>query len=227
MAPEVDLGASDAGSRPILRRPPTWIGVDRIQPAGTGYAPRIEAPACPGRRWWVTLPDRDDRRGPASWSPRTAHDAGRQWLLCLGGRRGLPQDGRPLLDHDPPAPERAPAVQVMAHNLARWTARIGLGGGIVTTKTLRRRLFGLVSRRPAHPLGSSVHAPPAGPLAVGDELYRRARAAPGDPAPRLTGRGQLVRRSGAGGGLRRDRTSPVHRVSRDLIGRRPTLVRPC
>src|SRR5665811_2093741 len=38
------------------------------------------------------------------------------------------------------------AVQVIAHNLARWTARIGLGEGIVTTKTLRRRLFGLVGR---------------------------------------------------------------------------------
>jgi hypothetical protein len=38
------------------------------------------------------------------------------------------------------------AVQVIAHNLARWTARIGLGAGIVTTKTLRRRLFGLVGR---------------------------------------------------------------------------------
>ena len=29
------------------------------------------------------------------------------------------------------------AVQVIAHNLARWTARIGLAEGIVTTKTLR------------------------------------------------------------------------------------------
>jgi hypothetical protein len=38
------------------------------------------------------------------------------------------------------------AVQIIAHNLARWTARIGLGEGIVTTKTLRRRLFGLVGR---------------------------------------------------------------------------------
>ena len=37
------------------------------------------------------------------------------------------------------------AVQVMAHNLARWTARIGLGQQIVTTKTLRRRVF---PRRP-------------------------------------------------------------------------------
>ena len=35
------------------------------------------------------------------------------------------------------------AVEVMAHNLARWTARIGLGERIVTTKTLRRRFFSL------------------------------------------------------------------------------------
>ncbi len=46
------------------------------------------------------------------------------------------------------------AVQVMAHNLARWTARIGLGEQIVTTKTLRPRVFALVGRltRSAHRL---------------------------------------------------------------------------
>ena len=38
------------------------------------------------------------------------------------------------------------AVQVMAHNLARWTARIGLGEPVVTTKTLRRRFFSLTGR---------------------------------------------------------------------------------
>ena len=38
------------------------------------------------------------------------------------------------------------AVQVMAHNIARWTARIGLGEQIVTTKTLRRRFFSLAGR---------------------------------------------------------------------------------
>ena len=38
------------------------------------------------------------------------------------------------------------AVQVMAHNLARWTARIGLGQGTLITKTLRRRVFALVGR---------------------------------------------------------------------------------
>ena len=38
------------------------------------------------------------------------------------------------------------AAQVMAHNLARWTARLGLGEQIVTTKTLRRRFFSLTER---------------------------------------------------------------------------------
>ena len=33
-----------------------------------------------------------------------------------------------------------------AHNLARWTARLGLGEGIVTTRTLRRRYFSLAGR---------------------------------------------------------------------------------
>ena len=33
------------------------------------------------------------------------------------------------------------AVQVIAHNLARWTTRIGLGEQLVTAKTLRRRFF--------------------------------------------------------------------------------------
>ena len=38
------------------------------------------------------------------------------------------------------------AVQVMAHNLARWTTRIGLGEPVITTKTLRRRFFSLAGR---------------------------------------------------------------------------------
>ena len=35
---------------------------------------------------------------------------------------------------------------MLAHNLARWTARIGLGEGVVTTRTLRRRFFSLAGR---------------------------------------------------------------------------------
>ena len=34
----------------------------------------------------------------------------------------------------------------MAHNLARWTTRLGLGARIVTTKTLRRRFFSMAGR---------------------------------------------------------------------------------
>ena len=45
-------------------------------------------------------------------------------------------------------------VQVIAHNLARWTARIGLGEPVVTTKTLQRRFFSIAGRltRSAHRL---------------------------------------------------------------------------
>ena len=38
------------------------------------------------------------------------------------------------------------ASQVLAHNLARWTTRIGLGEQLVTTKTLRRRFSSLAGR---------------------------------------------------------------------------------
>ena len=38
------------------------------------------------------------------------------------------------------------AVQVMAHNLACRTSRIGLGEPVATTKTLRRRFFSLAGR---------------------------------------------------------------------------------
>src|SRR5665811_1388901 len=58
------------------------------------------------------------------------------------------------------------AVQVIAHNLARWTARIGLGEGIVTTKTLRRRLFGLVGRLTRSARRVTLHLPARWPWAV-------------------------------------------------------------
>ena len=58
------------------------------------------------------------------------------------------------------------AVQVIAHNLARWTARIGLGVGIVTTKTLRRRLFSLAGRLTRSARRVSLHLPARWPWAV-------------------------------------------------------------
>ena len=51
------------------------------------------------------------------------------------------------------------AVQVMAHNLARWTARIGLGERAVTTKTLRRRVFALAGRLTRSARRLTLHLP--------------------------------------------------------------------
>ncbi len=71
------------------------------------------------------------------------------------------------------------AVQVIAHNLARWTARIGLGEGIVTTKTLRRRLFGLVGRLTRSARRLTLHLPARWPWAIRFEAaLARIRAIP-------------------------------------------------
>ena len=47
----------------------------------------------------------------------------------------------------------------MAHNLARWTVRIGLAERTVTTKTLRRRVFALVGRITRSPRRLSPNPP--------------------------------------------------------------------
>jgi len=59
------------------------------------------------------------------------------------------------------------AVQVIAHNLARWTARLGLRAGIVTTKTLRRRLFSLAGRLTRSARRFTLHLPRRWPWAIG------------------------------------------------------------
>ena len=51
------------------------------------------------------------------------------------------------------------AVQVLAHNIARWTARIGLGERVVNTKTLRRRYFSLVGRLTRSARRLTLHLP--------------------------------------------------------------------
>ena len=58
------------------------------------------------------------------------------------------------------------AVQVLAHNLARWAARIGPGEQLVTTKTLRRRFFSMAGRLTHH-----VHI-----LEMNGERYRLKRS---------------------------------------------------
>ena len=84
------------------------------------------------------------------------------------------------------------AVQVMAHNLARWTARIGLGEQIATTKTLRRRVF--ASGGTDHPLGAPPHfaSPPA--LALGNPVQSRLGPAASHSIPGLTASLQLTQR---------------------------------
>ena len=51
------------------------------------------------------------------------------------------------------------AVQARAHNLARWTARIGLGEQIVTTRTLRQRFFSLAGRLTRKARRLTLHLP--------------------------------------------------------------------
>jgi hypothetical protein len=71
------------------------------------------------------------------------------------------------------------AVQVMAHNLARWTARIGLGAQIVTTRTLRRRLFAIAGRLTRSARKLTLHLPARWPWAVGwSAALARFRAIP-------------------------------------------------
>ena len=55
------------------------------------------------------------------------------------------------------------AVQVMAHNLARWTTRIGLGEPVLTTKTLRRRFLSLAGRLTRKARRLTLHLPHSWP----------------------------------------------------------------
>ncbi len=55
------------------------------------------------------------------------------------------------------------AVQVIAHNLARWTTRLGLGEPVATTKTLRRRFFALAGRITRKARSLTLHLPHSWP----------------------------------------------------------------
>ena len=55
------------------------------------------------------------------------------------------------------------AVQVMAHNLSRWTTRIGLGEPLTTTKSLRRRFFSLAGRITSSARRLTLHLPQGWP----------------------------------------------------------------
>ena len=55
------------------------------------------------------------------------------------------------------------AVQTIAHNLARWTTRIGLGEPVITTETLRRRFFSLAGRLTRKARRLTLHLPHSWP----------------------------------------------------------------
>ena len=76
------------------------------------------------------------------------------------------------------------AIQVMAHNLARWTARTGLGEQVVTTKTLRRRFFSLAGRITRSARRLTLHPSPA--LALGNPIQSRPGPTASHSTPDLT-----------------------------------------
>jgi hypothetical protein len=71
------------------------------------------------------------------------------------------------------------AIAVIAHNLARWTSRVGLGEGIVTTRTLRRELLGLPGRLTRSARRVTLHLPAHWPWQERFQLaLERLRAIP-------------------------------------------------
>ena len=71
------------------------------------------------------------------------------------------------LNHLPPGRFAANAawlaVQVIAHNLGLWTARIALGEQAATAKTLRRRFFSLAGRITRKARRLTLHLPQSWP----------------------------------------------------------------
>ncbi len=55
------------------------------------------------------------------------------------------------------------AIQVLAHHLARWTTRIGLGEQLASTKTLRRSFFSLAGRLTRKARRLTLHLPQGWP----------------------------------------------------------------
>jgi len=71
------------------------------------------------------------------------------------------------------------AFNVMAHNLARWVAQLGLGAGILSTKRLRRRLFAIVGRLTRSARRVTLHLPARWPWQLDfSQALARLRAIP-------------------------------------------------
>ena len=76
------------------------------------------------------------------------------------------------------------AVQVIAHNLARWTTRVGLGEQLATTKTLRRRFFSMAGRLTSSARRLTLHLPQG--LALAEPVQQRSGETARPPTPFLT-----------------------------------------
>ena len=103
-------GVCKEGRAPSRLHRPT-AGLSPAAGRGRRHRRRADGPTAqgpgqhgPGRR---SLPAGNRGASAIRWSHGSTHRAGRQWLLQPRHRRRLPQDGRPLLHHHPPAPERA------------------------------------------------------------------------------------------------------------------------
>ena len=76
------------------------------------------------------------------------------------------------------------AVQVLAHNLARWTARLGLGEQTGNHQDPPATV--LLPGRTAHPLGAPPHFASSKALALGKPVQPRPGTAASDSTPSLT-----------------------------------------
>jgi hypothetical protein len=69
------------------------------------------------------------------------------------------------------------AINVMAHNLARFSTRLGLGDTLITTETLRRRYLSVPGRITRSARRRTIHLPTRWPWAqLFDDALRRHRA---------------------------------------------------
>ena len=92
--------------------------------------------------------------------------SGRGAGLSVGqftGRTGAAPDYPSVSSQAGRARPQRRCADVVAHNLARWTTRIGLGEPVATTKTLRRRFFSLAGRITRKARRLTLHLPQGWP----------------------------------------------------------------
>ena len=129
----------------------TYVPTSRVSPtpcrcasSSEGCSPR-PTPSWPS---WsttaITASSPIERATPWNWRPTSAAATPRSRMPSATSSTAWVSTICPRAA-SPPTPPGWPS-QTMAHNLARWTTRIGLGEQLATTKTLRRRFFSLAGR---------------------------------------------------------------------------------